>query len=472
MGESRIENEGKRETSTVTLPSRGRASYHHATVFPVSNRHLSPPVREPRWYHERWAMLMLLLLVPPVGLLAGVSAPQLRLLRKLVAATALVGVAGFLAALEEDGGYFSRFTLDLASAVAYQQGALRYAKQPAARTEALVRAYRLEPSRSEGNTLGERPGPGDSAFRLGRNYLKDGDLHRARLWFHAASLPKNTRTFGDAQLGLAQVELAMGLVERAAARMNAALDEHAVSTDDPEFVLLRGRLLTHSSATDARATLMSLVWRRAIPFLEETYPELAALDRAEGKPRDALRHYLQGLRVAPANAQMLERALAMAATTGASPVAVRAFARACHLQGSLRAGATARAIFSRLLERHPGFPGAELACLHIGAHLERQERDPQEAIRWYRRASELAADRHVKVEALAKLGRVYVSSGMPKGARKCFQRVLEEAEPESYYRRVARNGLERLSRSSEVREKLERIDHLVERFVSEDDEDE
>ena len=41
--------------------------------------------------------------------------------------------------------------------------------------------------------------------------------------------------------------------ERAAGRLNAALDERRVDLEDPELVLLRGRLLSHGNGADARS---------------------------------------------------------------------------------------------------------------------------------------------------------------------------------------------------------------------------
>ncbi|MBI3891468.1 MAG: tetratricopeptide repeat protein [Candidatus Wallbacteria bacterium] len=416
-------------------------------------------------------MLILVLLAPPLGLLAAVTAPELRLWRKLLGAVGLVLLGGVLAAMEEEGAYFSRFWLDLTATVNFEKALTRYARQPAQRTATFERAFALEPPPGQANVLGERPGVGDSAYRLGRVYERDGDLHRARLWLSAASVPKGTRVYGDAQLALAEVELRMGLVERAAARLDNALNEHAVKTDTPEFMLLRGRLLSHTSSVDARATLMSIVWRRAVPYLQETHSELAALDLAEHRPDDALRHLFHSMRVDPGNKDALEDALKAASQAKVAAVSVRAFQRACLLQSTFRAGDIAETLYRKLVAKYPKFPGADLCYLHIAAHHETDEKDPHEAMRWYRRAADAAVDRYVRVEALAKLGRVYVTAGLPKGAERCFRQVLDDAEPESYYRRVARFGLERLSRSSEVRERLERIDSIVERFAAPDDDE-
>src|SRR5437868_6853976 len=115
---------------------------------------------------------MLLLLVPPLGLIAALTVPDVRVWKKLAGGFALVFLAAVLAAIEQDEAWFSRFALDLAATVHYQKGISRYAAGHAERKriEELHRAFLLEPAPSEPNVLNQRPNCSEAGYRLGRAY--------------------------------------------------------------------------------------------------------------------------------------------------------------------------------------------------------------------------------------------------------------------------------------------------------------
>jgi tetratricopeptide (TPR) repeat protein len=415
-------------------------------------------------------MLMLALLLPPLGLAAVMSAPQVSWRCRASIAVAILMAAGVLGALEEEFGLAGRLWLDARATIYFDRGQSRFSRnEQAARIDAYRTAYALEPPPGEPNLLGRRPDCSDAAFRLGRELIEAGRLGEARVALAAASFPRDGDNFSIIQLVLAGVEQKLGRNSRAAERMNAVLDQRKIDPEHPELILLRARLLTAENPGEARKALMELVWKRRLGYLSDAYSALADLERAQGHRGPALVDRLLALRNAPQKPELLTAALEAAREAGQPEVPVRAFATALSLQSRLKGGEEAVRVFGRIGERYPDFPVAAACQLHIGGHYERKELDLHQAADCYRKAASLARQPQLEVEARFKLARVLGRLGLLKGAHDAYRKVLELAPPGSFHASMSRRGDAQLSRSRETREQMQRLERWIDELVPEDD---
>ncbi len=435
-------------------------------------------MREPRWYHERWAILMLLVLVPPIGILCAITTPNLRQIVRVLGSLAFMFCLVVAGVVEQDDALLTRIWLDGSAAIQYRRGRSRFGThEHGLRIQAFRRAFQLEPPPGVGNILNTNPESSQAAYRLGRSLLGAGDLPGARVALSAASIPGPrlsegpggyttsasakkdiASSFGAAQVSLAVVELDLGFADRAQSRLSAILDGNHISPAYPLVTLLRGRLQTRREPEEARKTLMELVWKRNFPFLADTHRQLAVVAEGAGDMKLALFHQLCRLRVESGDEAGLRDAGAMARELGLSAVPVQAFARAVQLQIHDRAAEISAPIYGKILERYPDFAGVAMCHLMLGAHRDQDLRDRHAAVESYRSARDAARHGAVKIEASYKLGRVLGRLGLKKAARNAFQVVLDEAPAGAYYLGAARRGMRRLDRPNETRKKIEEME--------------
>lgn len=415
---------------------------------------------------------MLALLLPPLGLAAVMSAPEVSWRRRASIAVAILMAAGVLGAIEEEYQIAARLWLDARATVFYDRGEGRFGRNDRPSVIAAYRkAFELEPPPGEPNMLGTRPDCSDAALRLGRELVEAGRLGEARVALAAASIPRDGPNFSIAQLALASVEQRLGRNVKAAERMNAVLDQRKIDPEHPELILLRARLLSDANAEEAGKALMELVWKRRLGFLSDAYSALADLARARGRHSEALADRLMALRTSPEKPELLAAAIEAARAAKQPEVPVRAFAAALYLQARLKAGEEAVRIFGRIAERFPDFPLIAACQLHTGGHFEHKMLDLHLAAEWYRKAAATAKHAQLKVEARFKLARVLGQLGLLKGAHDAYRGTMELSPPGSFYASMSRRGDAQLSRSKETREQMQRLERWFDELVSEDEDE-
>ena len=195
--------------------------------------------------------------------------------------------------------------------------------------QSLVRVGRPTEAVKELEGVSEENRGLDVIFALGRLYLVQGQIEKAREFLLRANelSPNHSKVLAS----LTRIDYSLGKADEANARLEAAVK---AEPDDAQLALLVGK--TALSQRDVKAAEAS--FKRAIeldPDLLEAYQQLAALYHAQGRLDETIDTYKAALEAQPDSAQLHQFLAVLYEMSGNSDLAIQHYDHAIELDAGL-----------------------------------------------------------------------------------------------------------------------------------------
>lgn len=392
----------------------------------------------PRWYHESWAIVVAGLLCPPVAIYLVLRKPDLSGPARSLVLAAMSAVLISLALLEYFGGVlgtgvarYRAFTLRQRAAFLHRAGDSQTA------LSFMLRAWELYPHDAEVAL---------DAARLAR---KLGRPKQA-----AALLQSISKSASEAE---AVVELAAiwlddpSTFDRGRRLLEDALEQKRVSSDDAPGLLLRGRIeIGRGDLRSAEYLLRRVVYQFRRDLYDPVYAELAGIARRQNDRKREVSYLCESLR-ADWDQPRVKARLAEAVTALKLPLAeYQVFARALELHDDLDAYEEARALWRRLLDRHPTFLHRDGVHYMLATSYYYYQRDYAAALEHYRAIVGRHTDSESFLRALYQSGQCEEKLGQDAQAARTYRRLAEVAPGGSNLARSASAALIRMRKLGRV----------------------
>ena len=386
----------------------------------------------PRFYHETWAIVIAGLLCPPLALFLILRKPDASWPARALVLTAIGASLISLALLELFGGLlgtglarYRAFTLRQRAMFQHRAGHNEVA------LEQMLRAWELYPTDA---------GLGLDAARLAQKLGR-----RAQAASLLQALTKGTSIEDEAVVELAGLWMDdPATFERGRRLLEDALEQRRVARDDAPALILRGRVeLARGDMRSAEYLFRQVVAQFRRDLYDPVYAELAGIAHRRGEREREVSFLCESLRGDWNQPRVLKRLIAAAEALHLPVSEYVAFARALELHEDLEAYDEARALWQRLLDRHPGFLHRDGCHYMLATSNYYYRRDYRAALAHYR-AVVTGPESESFLRALYQSGQCEEKLGEDAQAARDYRRLAAAAPGGSALARLASTALIRM----------------------------
>ncbi len=396
-------------------------------------------MQAPRWYHETWAIVIAGLLCPPLAIYLVLRKPDAPWPARALVLAAMGAILISLALLELFGGLigtgiarYRAFTLRQRAVFMHRTG------KSAPALDLMLRAWELYPA------------DGDLGLDAARLALKIG--RRAQAASLLSALTRNSSVEDEAVLELAGLWISdPATFDRGRRLLEDALEQRRVPRDDPTALVLRGRLeLARGDMRSAEYLFRQVVAQFRRDLYDPVYLQLAGIAKARGEPRREIAYLCESLRADWD--QPLARARLFAAVREQKlPLAeYQVFARALELHEDLDAYDEARALWQRILDRHPGFLHRDGCHYMLATSNFYYKRDYAAALEHYRTVVARHPESESFLRALYQCGQCEEKLGQDVQAARDYRRLADTAPTGTALWKLASAALVRMQKLGRI----------------------